>query len=128
MNIGKINGGSAPNVVADYAEAIIELRTTRPNKETLKILIGELPKENIEILYNFEYTLLKNRFVNNLNLDKITVPYFTEMYFWAKKAKTIIFGPGKYGFAHSDNEKIRKDDLLKGQGLYLGTIKHFTNR
>lgn len=112
LNIGLIKGGIAGNVIPDYAEAKLNIRTTTSNKE----IIDLLPKENIEIRSNFEP-------VNSRNLKGITVPYFTEMYFWAKKAKTILIGPGKYEFAHSDNERISKKDLIKGKELYLNLIK-----
>lgn len=127
LNIGKIEGGSAPNVVADYAEAIVEFRTAKQNQKIINILTNSIPKKNMMIDYSFDPVISKDiKFVNKLNSDKITVPYFTEMYFWSKKAKTIVFGPGKYKFAHSDDEKIRKKDLEKGKECYLNMIKMFT--
>ena len=124
LNIGQIRGGSAPNVVSDYAEAMIEIRSTRPNAEILDSIFKELPKENFIVEYSFEPTsVLDMGIMKELAFDTITVSYFTEMYFWAKKAKTIVFGPGQYEFAHTDDEKIRKADLEKAKQLYLEMIK-----
>ena len=112
LNIGKINGGSSPNVVADYAEATIEIRTTKANSTILDILRKVIPKKNLKIIYSYGAILNKNTdFINKFRFDKITVPYFTEMYFLHKKGKSLVFGPGKYEFAHSENEKIKKKDL-----------------
>jgi len=124
INIGGIKGGSAPNVVADYAEAIIEIRTTKSNDEILDILRTVVPEEDLEIIYSYELVLNKDtNFIDKFGFDRMTVPYFTEMYFWAKKAKTIVFGPGEYRFAHSDDEQIRKEDLIKGKDIYLRMIE-----
>jgi len=125
INIGKINGGTAPNVVADYAEAIMEIRTTRLNEEIINLINKNIPKDSIDILYSFEYVLTDNILLNKFGFEKIIVPYFTEMYFWSKKTKSFVFGPGQYEFAHTDNEKIKKKDLEKGKKIYLEFIKTF---
>jgi len=126
INIGEIKGGSAPNVVSESAESIIEVRTTKPNKEIINLLKEVVPNECLEINYGYEPVLNENlEFIKKFEFDKVSVPYFTEMYFWAKKSKTIVFGPGKYEFAHSDEEQIRKEDLIKGKEIYLKMIEEF---
>ncbi len=127
LNIGQIKGGLAPNIVADCAEAIIEVRTICPNKKIKKLLIRGIPKENVEILYNFDPMMTKDKkFLATFKYKKEIAPYFTEMYFWAKRAKTIVFGPGDYKYAHTDREKIRKSDLVKGKQAYLEMITIIT--
>ena len=129
LNIGQIKGGVAPNVVADYAEAIIEVRTTCSNEKIRKLLLKNIPKRNIRILYNFESSInADEKFLANFKCKKEIAPYFTEMYFWAKKAKTIVFGPGDYKYAHTNLERIRKSDLIKGKQAYLNIIKLITNK
>jgi len=126
INIGKISGGSAPNVVSENAEATIEIRTTKPNEQIIKLVKKVVPNECLDINYGYEPVLNENiNFIEKFKFDKISVPYFTEMYFWAKKSKTIVFGPGKYEFAHTDKEQIRKEDLIKGKEIYLKMIEEF---
>jgi acetylornithine deacetylase len=126
INIGEISGGSAPNVVSENAEATIEIRTTKPNKEVIQLLRDVVPNECLEINYEYESVLNENpSFIKKFSFEKISVPYFTEMYFWAKKSKTIVFGPGKYEFAHSDEEQIKKEDLVKGKEIFLKMIEEF---
>lgn len=117
VNIGKIFGGDSANVVPDYAEAIIEFRTVNKNYDIIKKL--RLLGINFEILYNFNPVLTKMRFKK-----KIVVPFFTEAYFW-RKSKVLIFGPGEYKFAHSDNERIKKSDLWRAVKEYEGLIIKF---
>lgn len=117
LNIGVINGGTINNVVPDFAEADISVRTTVSTAEIMSLLgikecIGLDPKiiTDKELLNKFPY-------------EKITVPYFTEMYFWKN---AVVFGQGKIEFAHSDNEKISKADLRRGKDEYLKILKLLT--
>ncbi len=124
MNIGLISGGFAPNVVSDYAEAIAEIRTTRPNEEVIFALREIIPVNCLEIVFSYDLVLNKNiDFWEKFSFSNLFVSYFTEMYFWAKKSNTIVLGPGKYEFAHSDDEQISKEDLIKGKDIYLNIIK-----
>jgi acetylornithine deacetylase len=115
LNVGKIQGGSSINTVPNYAEAIIELRTTVNNTNILELL-DTIPKK---ILYSYNPINTKT-FIKNYK--EISVSYFTEMYFWNKKAKTIVLGPGNPSLAHSDKEKIKKSDLKKATKIYLKII------
>jgi acetylornithine deacetylase len=126
INIGMISGGVATNVVAASATADLDIRTTRSNKETLAILSRIIGRSNMEVTYSFEHTVTDSGFIKKLRAERIVAPYFTEMFFWAKKSKTLIFGAGDFKLAHSDNEKVRKLDLEKGKEMYLQMIKEFT--
>src|SRR3989338_10768849 len=69
-----------------------------------------------------------NRLIEILyKINKIILPYFTEMYFW-NKSNVFVFGPGKYKFAHSDIEKIRKVDVENGKNCYLKILKILSNK
>jgi len=124
MNIGKINGGRAANVIPDFASAKIDVRTVGKNDviEQLfgkAVINGKLKTEmDFEPVFNNLYNLPKL-----LGLETLAASYFTEMYFWRKKAKTIVFGPGDYRYAHSAFERVSKNDLLKAAETYLKIIK-----
>src|SRR3989338_568827 len=122
LNIGKVSGGTAINVVADYAEALLEIRyVRRPSK--LFDLIKTLGR--IDILYDYEPVGAVNE--TPVGNDFI-MSYFTEMYFWSKEAKCIVLGPGDFELANTDNEKIRKKDLEKARQMYLDMIKQVLGR
>lgn len=127
LNIGQISGGIAPNVVPDYAEAIIEFRSTILNDVIIKKI--KTVTKNFELLYSFEPVIMnETKYLENLNFDREIVPYFTEMYFWSKKSNAIVFGPGEYKYAHTDKERISKKDILKSEEVYLNIIKDFQNK
>ena len=51
--------------------------------------------------------------------------YFTEMYFWKN---SIVIGPGDPSYAHSDDEKILKKDLIKAIDIYVQIINDYRTR
>ena len=124
INIGKIIGGQAANVIPDYASAKIDVRTVSRNSEIKQLfrkaaINGKLKTElDFEPVFNDLYDLPKL-----LGLKTRIASYFTEMYFWRKKANTVVFGPGDYRYAHSTFEKVSKRELLKAAENYLEIIK-----
>ncbi len=127
FNIGKIEGGVAANVVAPLAQAILEFRTTVPNEEIIAMLKVVSVGAIIQVSYNFERSFLNNiAAFDEFGFKKEVVPYFTEMYFWQPKASSVVFGPGEYCYAHTNNEKIRKRDLVRGEDEYLNMIRTLT--
>lgn len=123
INIGIIKGGSAPNIVPDYAEATVVIRNTVEPKEIIEQIKKEIGAK-IEVLTSYEPVLNKEikMIAKKLNLETKTVPYFTEAYFFDKKAKSIILGAGKEEDAHSKDEKVKIEDLKKLIQIYLKLI------
>ncbi len=113
INIGKILGGTADNVVPDYAEAEIAIRTSVSCSDILLILKNNLL--DLEITPVIECDPVLNQTTKNLagvlDVKERTVSYFTEMYFLSKKAKTFVFGPGNSKYAHCSDEQIEKSQL-----------------
>lgn len=122
INIGKIQGGRQMNVVPDYAEATIEIRTM-PKDSNLFAKIKAVVK-GATPLYDFKPKKLDNRELASLFKKGITVPYFTEMYFWEN---AIVIGPGDPAYAHSENEKVRIMEVEKAVNIYLRLLKNYLN-
>jgi acetylornithine deacetylase len=119
MNIGAINGGTKPNIVPAYAESRIEFRTTIPNSQIKKLLseaVGDYEVEN-------DYDPAEGEIWFKSDKKPLTAPYFTELYWWAQKSKAIVFGPGNIKYAHKDNERIAKKDLVKAVEDYGNIIR-----
>ncbi len=124
INIGKIKGGDYPNVVPDYAEAVIVIRNTIKAEEVINKIKKEL---NCEIKVETSYDPVLNddaeKIALKLDLKTRVVPYFTEAYFLNKKAKTIILGAGLEEDAHSINEKVKITDFEKLIKVYLKILE-----
>lgn len=122
MNIGLIKGGTAVNVVADSAEAFVELRTTILNSKVIELL--NLNPQTAQVAYSYEPVFAQDiSALSKLKLQVMTAPFFSEMYFWAKKSKAVVFGPGEYQYAHSNEERISKTALERAKEIYRSILE-----
>lgn len=128
INIGKIQGGTSANTVPDYAELLVEVRTTKQNND----ILGMFRQLNLrfDILYSFERVMTDNySWLEKVGIRKrIVVPYFTEMFFWAKKTEAIVFGPGDSNLAHSAKERIRKKELSMAAKKYEKMVTYLNSK
>ena len=131
INIGLIKGGSAINMVPDYAEAKVCIRVA-PEDIDLLDKIKKTVDAEIEIINDFEpYVFqgdleqIKNIF-KQLNMQTSTTGGlgFTEMYFWAKKGPAVVIGPGKSGTEHSENEQVSIKALEEGCRFYYELLRN----
>ncbi|MBD3355421.1 M20/M25/M40 family metallo-hydrolase [Candidatus Woesearchaeota archaeon] len=129
-NVGFIKGGDAPNKVSKYAEAFVEIRTTKSNEE-IKSLLSKLETDKIKLKYDysFESALAKDEeYLSIFPGKRETIPAFTEMYFWAQKCPAVVFGPGENEYSHTEKERIAKDDLQRAVIEYESIIKKIYRR
>ncbi len=106
FNIGKIEGGIAPNVVSGSVRAIISIRPEN-GAELEKITktienIGNMPGTKIKIL-NIIYP-----FDSQIDIPGNKIGCFTEMGFFSN---SLVFGAGDLKLAHSERESIKRFDL-----------------
>jgi acetylornithine deacetylase len=116
LNIGILNGGVAPNVLAPSAEAQILFRTVAPTAALKEAVAGalapgvsvrtavELPAHKAPALAGWETTVVS--FASDL-------PLLTA---WGTGYQ---LGPGSIRVAHTAEERIEKAELLKGVDLYV---------
>ncbi len=139
LNIGKINGGVASNVVPSECSFTIDRRIL-PN-ENIQSVIEEFTQilktvdsqVQIEILFTGEaFNLDQNSELYKTLIDiqsKYFVPETTIMTGWTqaglfkKWGTPVIFGPGLISQAHKADEYCPLDDLEKFTVIYLDVIK-----
>ncbi|MBW3002659.1 M20/M25/M40 family metallo-hydrolase [Candidatus Woesearchaeota archaeon] len=130
INIGLIKGGTAINVVPDYAEAKVCIRVA-PEDVDLLDRIKRLDLE-IEIINDFEPYVFQGdieqikKVFKQLKMQTSTTGGmgFTEMYFWAKKGPSVTIGPGKSGTEHSENEQVSIKALEEGCRFYYELLRN----
>jgi len=124
INVAKISGGIADNVVPDYAEVQVAMRCVEDPKFIIKKIKEKL--ENLEIVVTMSYepsvSSFAKDFSKTINVNSRTVSYFTEMYFLSKKTKCFILGPGDGKYAHSEKEQVEKKQLREAVEKYLKII------
>src|SRR3984957_10786022 len=116
LNIGLIEGGRAPNVVADKAEAHILVRLVGPSDEIKRSILAAVGNR-ADVDFSLELPFVRMRKVGNLPtmVAKFTpdVPSLTA---WGEP---FLLGPGSIHVAHTPHEKIAKKELLEAVALYV---------
>src|ERR1700731_2223055 len=116
LNIGTINGGRAPNVIADHAQAEIMFRlvgSAAPIREALaQVLAGRAEGRE-------QYTPPAQRLEPFPGLPTTVVSFTTDIpSFGTAWGKPFLIGPGSIHAAHTAEECILKQQLLRAADIY----------
>jgi acetylornithine deacetylase len=120
LNIGLLEGGRAPNVIADHAEAQILVRLVGPSEETRKAL-----EEAVAGLADVEFTLeipfMRMRALDGL--PTMVAAFTTDIPALTNWGEPVLLGPGSIHVAHTPHEKLAKRELLEAVDLYIEVAK-----
>jgi len=116
LNIGTIQGGVAPNVIPPNARAQVHFRTVGPTA-ALKAAVCEALAPGVVITGEVELPAYKS--AAPAGWDTIFVAYASDLPFLGSWGRGYQLGPGSIRVAHTDDERIRKADLLHGVELYV---------
>ncbi|MGQ4832270.1 MAG: M20 family metallopeptidase [Candidatus Asgardarchaeia archaeon] len=148
INFGTISGGRKVNIVADYAEAEVDIRTTPIIKhEEIKNKINNVVQAlsklyDAEIKHSLIIEALPFEIDENSDFVKRTVraitkaigfppkldgmPGATDARFFVEQGiPTLIYGPGPIEKAHKDDEFVTMDSLIKTYRAYYSILEHF---
>jgi acetylornithine deacetylase len=117
LNVGLIEGGVAPNVLAPEASAQILIRTVEPTGP-LKAAIQALAAPGVAVAFPVELPSHKAG-APPVGWDTTVVSYASDLPFLASWGEGYQLGPGTIKVAHTAQEHIRKADLLRGVELYV---------
>ena len=122
MNIGMIEGGRAPNVIPDQANAQILIRLIGPSEQLRKdIELAIAPDCRCE--YALEIPFVKLRTVPGI--PTMTAKFTTDIPRLTNWGEPILLGPGSIHVAHTPNEFVNKQELLGAVDLYVKVAEHF---
>ena len=116
MNIGTIDGGRAPNVVADHAEAEIMFRTVGDPAKTREAVVATVAgrAEAREVLHTPAVQLAKFD-----GLPTTFVAFTTDIpTFDGAWGQPFLIGPGSIHVAHTAEERISKKELSEAVDIY----------
>ncbi|MEO6982472.1 MAG: M20/M25/M40 family metallo-hydrolase, partial [Edaphobacter sp.] len=116
LNIGLIEGGRAPNVIADKAEAHLLVRLVGPAEETKQAIIRTVGNR-AEVSFSLELPFVRMRKVGNL--PTMVAKFTTDIPSLKAWGEPFLFGPGSIHVAHTPDEKISKRELLDSVDLYF---------
>src|SRR6266853_631094 len=116
LNIGTIDGGRAPNVVADHAEAEIMFRTIGDPAKTREAVSAATAgrAEAREVFYTPAVQLAKVD-----GLPTTVVAFTTDIpSFEGTWGQPFLVGPGSIHVAHTSEERIPKKELSEAVDIY----------
>lgn len=125
MNIGMIEGGHAPNVIADYARAELLYRLVGPSDE-LRKQITAASGDLAEPEFKLEIPFLKLRTVNSI--PAMTAAFTTDIPALSNWGEPVLLGPGSIHVAHTEREFVSKQELLDAVELYCTVAKALLGR
>jgi acetylornithine deacetylase len=120
MNIGTINGGRAPNVVADHAEAEVMFRTVGDPSAIREAVALAVAGRGIacEVLHTPAVQL--SRFEG---LPTTVVAFTTDIpTFDGTWGQPFLIGPGSIHVAHTAEERISKRELSEAVEIYVRMV------
>lgn len=116
LNVGIIQGGVAPNVLAPSASAQILIRTVQPT-DGLRATIRQLTAPGVSVSFPVELPSYKGGSAPD-GWETTVVSFASDLPFLGAWGERFQLGPGSIRVAHTDHEHIRKADLLRGVDLY----------
>jgi len=116
LNIGIIEGGRAPNVIADAASAAVLVRLVGPSQETRQA-IEQAVAGLAEVEFTLEIPFVRLRQVDGL--DTMVAAFTTDVPALTNWGEPLLLGPGSIHVAHTPFEKIAKKELLAAVDLYF---------
>ena len=149
ISVGRISGGTEPNIVAERCEIDVDRRTLPGEADT----VGEVQDvvaaicDGVEGLAYEVYETERTSTVPHVALgtapdsplvlaasaacrtaglqaDPVGVTYWTDgAHLAANGIETVILGPGDIADAHGPNDHVRVDDIIKATGVYLGIAR-----
>jgi acetylornithine deacetylase len=116
LNVGVIAGGTRPNVIPGSAHADLQFRlVTAPAdvEGTVRALVGDLVE--VEILSASEPLALHT--IDGF--ETAPMRFTTDLPYLSRWGTPLLLGPGSILVAHTDEERVSKDELRAGTDLYV---------
>jgi len=120
LNIGLVQGGRAPNVIADHAEAQILIRLVGDSAST-RAAIEECAAGLAEVDFTLEIPFVRLRALEGF--PTMVAKFTTDIPQLMNWGEPLLLGPGSIHVAHTPFEKLAKRELLDAVDLYVEVAK-----
>jgi acetylornithine deacetylase len=119
LNIGLIDGGRAPNVIADQAEAHILIRLVGPSEQVRQDILRTVA-DRAEVTFSLDLPFVRMRRIGDL--PTMVAKFTTDIPALTNWGEPFLLGPGSIHVAHTPDEKIAKKELLEAVDLYYDLV------
>ena len=126
LNIGMIEGGRAPNVIADRATALLLYRLTGPSDQLRSEIVetvGNLAKVEFTLEIPFVRLCRFEGLPTLAGLPTMVAAFTTDIPALSNWGQPLLLGPGSIHVAHTEREFVDKAELRKAVELYCGIAK-----
>ncbi|KAJ8070415.1 hypothetical protein OCU04_000789 [Sclerotinia nivalis] len=126
LNIGRVDGGVAANVIAEDAMAKIAIRIAAGTPQEIQKLVLDVVEktgQDLEVEFTQGYGPVHCD-IDVEGFDTITVNYGTDVPNLKGDHKRYLYGPGDILVAHSDHEHLKISDLEEAVRGYKKLIEH----
>ena len=120
LNIGLIEGGRAPNVIADRAGAHLLYRLVGPSqrlRDDILQKVGDLAK--VEFTLEIPFVRLRKL----CGMPTMVAAFTTDIPALNNWGEPLLIGPGSIHVAHTDQEYVEKKELNEAVELYRSVAK-----
>lgn len=126
LNIGTITGGRAPNVIPDHAMAELFIRLVDDGDST-RAAVAEAVKGTAEAKEILCIPALRLESLEGF--ETTVVSYTTDIpAFGTAWGRPLLFGPGSIHFAHTDEERVPKAELMEAVEIYQRMVRQLKQR
>ncbi len=115
LNIGLIEGGHAPNVIADEASATILVRLVGPSDE-IRAGLQQAAGDDADVDVTLEIPFQKLKRVEGL--PTMVAAFTTDIPALSDWGEPMLLGPGSIHVAHTPNERLAKQEQREAIDLY----------
>ena len=127
MNIGELEAGTAPNVIADRARAEILFRTGEPVESLLsRIRPAAERRVRLEVPYRSDPVLF--RVPKGLDAPAEIVSFACDLPLLPAWGEPILVGPGSIRDAHAAEEKVELEQIERAVLLYKEVARGLLER
>lgn len=120
VNIGTIQGGRAPNVIPDYAQAEVFFRLVDDGSATraaMTAVAGATELREVICMPALKFGTLPG-------FKTTVVAYTTDIpAFGGAWGQPFLLGPGSIHFAHTDEERVPKAELVEAVQIYQNLVR-----
>ncbi|MFL6257268.1 MAG: M20/M25/M40 family metallo-hydrolase [Pyrinomonadaceae bacterium] len=124
-NIGTLKGGTRPNVIPAEAAAELQIRLVKPSSEIKKILEG-IVAGRARVEYMSAAEPVRMHAVEGF--EREVVRFTTDIPYLSSWGRPLLLGPGSILDAHTDGERVSKQELAEAVELYVRLARTLLGR
>jgi len=123
LNIGLIEGGRAPNVIADRARAHLLYRLVGPSQQLREEIVQSV-SDLAEVDFTLEIPFVRLRALDGL--PTMVAAFTTDIPALNNWGEPLLIGPGSIHVAHTEQEYVEKKELNEAVELYCSVARELS--